>query len=259
MDIDTVSKDFKNRVCEEIELVSEGHNRYRIFSPFAFDDGDQFSIVLKHVGSGWILTDEGHTFMHLSYDLDVRDFDKGTRQKILSNILSAFDVSDDNGELQMRVEEKDAGNALFTYIQALVKITDLTFLSRETVKSTFMEDFRAFISSIVPTERLTFDYIDKEHDQPGNYPVDCRINGLSRPIYLYGIQNESKCRDVTINLLQFEKWGIPFRPIAIFEDQEEINRKVLARFSDVAEKQFSSLHSNKDRIKGFLKNLVCCP
>ena len=31
---------------------------------------------------------------------------------------------------------------------------------------------------------------------------------------------------------QFERWGLPFHSIAIFEDQEEINRKVLARFSD---------------------------
>ena len=39
-----------------------------------------------------------------------------------------------------------------------------------------------------------------------------------------------------------EKWGIPFRSLAIFEDQESINRKVLARFSDVCEKQLEPLH-----------------
>ena len=51
----------------------------------------------------------------------------------------------------------------------------------------------------------------------------------------------------------FEKWDLKFRSLAIFEDQESINRKVLARFSDVCEKQFSSLTANRDRITRFLQ------
>jgi hydroxymethylglutaryl-CoA reductase len=49
---------------------------------------------------------------------------------------------------------------------------------------------------------------------------------------------------------------LDFRPMAIFEDQEQINRKVLARFSEVAEKQFSSLYVNYDRIKRYIENVM---
>jgi hypothetical protein len=83
--------------------------------------------------------------------------------------------------------------------------------------------------------------------------VDCRINRLLRPVFVFAIPNDDKCRDATITLLQFERWTVPHQSVAIFEEQEEINRKVLARFSDVCEKQFSSLGANRDRIVRYVK------
>jgi hypothetical protein len=119
-----------------------------------------------------------------------------------------------------------------------------------------MEDFRAFIEEAVPANRREFDWHDKLHGPTGKYPIDCRINNMPRPLLVQALPNDDKTKDATITFLNLEKWGTPFRSLAIFEDQEEINRKVLARFSDVCEKQFSSLGSNRDRIKRFIEELM---
>lgn len=253
MTIEAIESDFRRKVGESVRLATEGVNRYRVLTPFLFEDGDHLAVVLKREDNRWILSDEGHTYMHLTYDLDEKDLQRGNRQKIISNALSVFSVEDREGELRLHIPDERYGDGLFSFVQALLKISDVSYLSRERVKSTFLEDFRSFMETAVPLERLSFDWHDPHHDPAGNYAVDCRVNGMQKPLMVFALPSDGRVRDATISLLQFERWSIPHRSLGVFEDQEEVNRKVLARFSDVCEKQFSNLGANKDRIATYLR------
>lgn len=79
------------------------------------------------------------------------------------------------------------GDALYSFVQALLKVTDVSYLTRERVRSTFMEDFRALLSENVPEDRRTFDWHDPQHDPQGMYQVDCRINGMPRPLLVHAL------------------------------------------------------------------------
>jgi len=256
MNMENIEHDFREKVCAEITLQPEGLDRFRVFSPFVFEDGDHLAVVLKREGQQWILSDEGHTFMHLTYDLDERDLQRGTRQKIISNALSVFQAQDREGEITIPVRDERYGDALYSLIQALVKISDVSYLSRERVRSAFMDDFKAFMAATVPEDRRLFDWHDPERDPDGKYLVDCRISHMEKPLFVQALPNDDKTRDATIGLLQFERWGLSFCSVAIFEDQEQINRKVLARYSDVIEKQFSSLAANRDRIGQYITSFL---
>jgi Domain of unknown function DUF1828 len=247
--------DFKRRVCEQVDLQPEGEGRFLVVTPFRFDDGDHFGIVLKKDRDGWILTDEASTLMHLSYQLDEQDIDSGNRGEIIDNSLAGFSVQNREGELVIPVSEDRFGDALFNFVQALTKVTDVSFLSRERVRSTFMEDFRAFLRSRVPPDRIEFDWKD-DRDPHGKYAVDARINHMPRPLFVYALPNDEKVNVATISLLTFEKWKLQFQSMAIFEDLQLIARPALSRFTDVCDKQYSSLEENKQRITEYLERIL---
>src|ERR1035438_8859289 len=178
MNVSSVQEDFKKTVCEQIELKPQGTDRFLVKTPFRFEDGDHFVIALKRESDGWILTDEANTIMHLSYWLDTDAIESGNRKVIVDSSLSAFGVENRDGELIIPVIENRFSDALFDFVQALTKVTDISFLSREVVRSTFMEDLKSFLKSRVPEERLQFNWAD-ERDFQWKYPVDFRVQGLA--------------------------------------------------------------------------------
>ena len=255
MNTTDVERAFKESVCAEVELASSGLDRYIVHVPFTFDDGDHYVVLLKREDGQWVLSDEGHTFMHLSYHLP--EFDRGTRRRVIDHVLARQGVEDAEGELRLRIPEDRYGDALFSYLQAITRITDVSFLTRERVRTTFLEDFRELIQQAARDRQVQFDYAHPVHDPEGRYTVDAYVNGTAdRQVLAFAIGNDDQCRDATITLYRWESWGEKFHPIAVFRDQTEINRGVLARFSDVAERQFSSLETARERLPSYLADLL---
>jgi len=250
MESQELLKDFRRKVCESVDLAQEGVDRFIVKTPFTFEDGDVLKVVLALEGDCWYLTDEGHTFMHLSYD-EV-DIEAKTRRRLLDQVLATYGVENRDGELRADLREDQMGDSFFSFLQALTKISDLTYMTREHVRTLFFEEFRSYISEIVPEEDIVFGYMDDLHDPKGDYPVDVMIRTGTRPLYVFAMRNDNQVRDATIKLLYFENQEVEFKGVGVFERQEDVNRKVLAWFTNVCERQFSSLQGMKERFPALL-------
>lgn len=234
-------QDFRKKLCAEIDMEAEGLDRYIVYTPFMFDDGDHFVTVLKKDNGGWRISDEGHTLMHLSYAR--LDFDSGTRKQVIEKALSLFGLENHDGEFSLRVPEERFGDALFSFSQALMKISDTAYWTRERVSTTFYEDLRALLTDQLAEFHPQLDYTDPVHDAKKSYPVDCYVNSRERPILIFGIKDDLKCLGSAVTIRQFSQWGRKNRSIGIFEDMSKISSKKLPVFTDVVDKQYSSLQA----------------
>lgn len=83
--------------------------------------------------------------------------------------------------------------------------------------------------------------------------MDVRIVGPRRPLFLFALNTNTRVRDATISLLEYEQWGLEYDSAGVFEDVREISDKQLTKFMDVAGTLFSNLKGNQDRLAGFLE------
>ncbi len=252
-DIETIEASFRSRLGSRIRLKARGVDRYLVLTPFVFEDGDHLKIVAKRVHDQWYLTDEGHTLMHLSYFMEDTELSRATRRDVIEHAVDWFGISNVDGVLMMPVASPDAGDALFTFTQGLLRISDVTLLQSDRARSAFMEDLFALLRETIPEERRTFNWHDPVHDKRATYTVDCRANGLPVPLFIYGVPGDDKARDVTINLNVFKRWGVRNSSLVVFQNQETIGPRILAKLSDVCDKQFSSLTDNEDLIRSNLR------
>ena len=256
MSVKTIETDFINKVSAEIQLLADGRDRFFVSTPFHFNDGDQLVIVLKKMGDRWVLSDEAHTYMHLSYYMDQQRLQSANRQKLILKVLSMFQVKDCDGELIVDVSHECYGEALYDFVQALLKIIDVTYLSRETVKSTFIDDFRAFLYQKIESNRMTFNWQHPTNDPDGIYKVDCRINGKVPPLFVFALNSDTKTQAAALTLHQFKAWGVDYRSVGIFEKKDTTTHDVFLRFNDVCQIHFTDIIENSEEIGQYLQNYM---
>lgn len=249
-----IERNIAETLCGGIRVVQKGLERYEVITPFTFDDGDVLPIILKRKGDGWEITDEGRTFLYLSY-YDI-DMNYETRKNVLSKILSShFMEGGDDGILKMpRVSGEDLAHAVYTFAQGVIKASDFSIWKKEFTRRLFMEGFREFMEELGRTYPTEFQYHDKQLDPKKIYPIDCSLLLTnSKRVNLFAVSGDSKAKNSVITMMHYERFKAPFTNCVLFENEEVLARKTLIQVADVADKTFSSLEVARDRLRSYLE------
>ena len=84
--------------------------------------------------------------------------------------------------------------------------------------------------------------------------VDYRLTGdhSARPLFVFGINENTKASKTVISCLNFQKQHIPFRSLIIHEDFESLSTFYRNQITNTADKQFTSLEDFKAEGFGYI-------
>jgi hypothetical protein len=241
----------RHRLCEtlcgKVQIRKTSQDYLQILTPFTFTDGDTFQLYLQEKpGGGVQLTDFGHTLMQMSYENDLAKFREGTRGKLFEQVLANAGMREENGQLVLDAALDNLGAGILRYGQGLTRIYDLTLLNRARVAGTFYEDLKERLYGLVAPEKIQPEYVLEGKADAESYPIDYRIEGKRAPLFLFGIAGRDKARLVTIILEHWLRATVEFDSLLIFQEQQEIPRRDLARLSNVGGEMLASLDASED-------------
>ncbi len=243
-------KQLCEQFCANVQIYRRNNGMVMLQTPFSYPDGDQYSLYLSEIGAGGVrVSDGGHTLMHLSYENDIDKFFSSTRNILLHQVVKEQGIgfSEDEGQFFIDTSVGNLADSAFKLGQAITRIHDLTFLNRSRVASTFYDDLKEQLTTIVSEEKVRQNYIVEGLPNAEQYPVDFYLEGKSDvPVFLFGVPNRDKARLVTIFLQYFHQQHINFDSLLVFENQEEIPRSDLSRLSNVGGEMISSLNAEDD-------------
>jgi hypothetical protein len=152
------------------------------------------------------------------------------------------------------VENEVFGEALFLFTQACLDIVQLTKLPPERKERTtidFKAELRRLIATTIPRGEVEEKWHDERTDLERVYPVDWRIKGKARPLYVYEVTSDRHCLTSTVSCLHHKLAKSEFIGVAIFDDEEAIPRIAKIPLVQAVDKHFSS-RSQADAIREFL-------
>lgn len=248
-DADRIIAGMERAMCPGFSAEEIGRDTYLVHTGYTFQDGDELHIVLRRGEDGWMLTDNGHTTMWLSYeDFAVTE----SRRAVLMRTLSYNYARYDEGRIWMPLGEEDAGGVIKSMVQAILGAADLLYLNRQNVRSTFSDDVKAYFREMLGS-RCEFDKKIRSADGNETYAVDIYVEGET-PLMVFEITSQDRCKDATYAMYVMKNEShVSFNTLAIMDEAvyDTLRKEDVKRINNRSDKMFIGFP--KDEMPAYLR------
>lgn len=150
MTVRDIAQRLQAQICEVVNVTRAEDGLHHVTMPLAFADGDLPVVALVHDGERWILSDLGNTLVRFGYEDLYERLDRGD---LLTATLSLAGVNRRNDELTKPLVVEQGADAVFDFINALLRIDDL---ARRSVFRSAIDDPEPTLSRIEGPMRFSF-------------------------------------------------------------------------------------------------------
>ena len=245
MNIQSVKTALASRLAGGFDFYERRTGKHQLIIPICHEDSDMVDIYLTDSpkGEGWArICDFGMTLMRLSYTYDINT---PARQRIFDGILINNDVQNDGGNLYLDARLDMLYEGVLQFAGCVQKVCNMRFWSRETIRSAFYDDLKAYITTDLerfsPAEAVT-----PIEDYPAA-SVDWALQHNARAFYVFGVRGNDKANRTAVALLEFQKAKLPFTSLVIHEDMDSLGRNEILRLTKNADRQYPALGDFKER------------
>ena len=265
-----ITRDLQSQISQSLRIETDHRGQHYIATPFVFGDGDQPVIALSPEGDGWALSDRGNSLFRLGFQLTDAEYDDPAQRQRMDSILAMAGIKQRGGELVKELPSGQYAAALFDFVHALLKIDELgdypaladpTSLASKRAGSggpakerpQIKDEVRELITECVPRHRFVPNWHDPGWDRDGEYPVDFKVNGMPRPLFLHTPGTLTLAQEATITIYRFREQGVEGKHIAILRGDSRISVKAKSKLHTVCDAIFYNLEGQRLEIKEFLQ------
>lgn len=214
---------------------------FKVLVPFFYEDGDMYDIFIEECprnNSLLRISDYGLTLMKLSYNFEI---DTPKKREVLDSTIQQNRCSIDNGMIYLDITAKQFSMGIYQFAQVISKVNAMDMLSYDTVQSVFYDYLNQYVVDHLKKYNYTKDYTPTKDPQ---LIVDYKIPSSSqntKPLFIFGVNENTKASKVVISCLSFQQQKIPFRSLIIHENFDGLSSFYRNQITNAADKQFVSL------------------